>query len=293
MEAIGHSVQTELGFAMTKEQVENIQDVLRGAQSDVDGDERRERSTIQFPYNDLDDAASIAKAVHENAGISCTIDQLAAYVKNSMTSGAFRLRLSNAATFGLTDNERGEVRLTDLGRRIADPAQEASAKVDAFLVVPLYARIYDNYKGFTLPGAAALEKFMREVGVAPKQTGKARQAFMRSARQAGFFAHGEDRLVRPAGPGTRPLEGGSGAAAGAEDKKDKKLGNGGGGGGVELNLDPLLIELLKKIPSAETGWPEAQRVRWFKTFAMNVSQIYDEDDKPVELDIKVAKEVAN
>jgi hypothetical protein len=79
-----------------------------------------------------------------------------------------------------------------------------------------------------------------------------------------------------------------------DDKKDKKSGNGGSnGGGVELNLDPLLIELLKKIPSAEAGWPEAQRVRWFRTFAMNVSQIYDEDDKPVEMDIKIAKEAAN
>jgi hypothetical protein len=95
------------------------------------------------------------------------------------------------------------MRLTSLGRSIADPSQEATAKVEPFLAVPLYVRICDNCKGFTLPGAAALEKFMREVGVSSKQTGKARQAFMRSARQAGFFEHGEDRLVRPAGPGTR------------------------------------------------------------------------------------------
>jgi hypothetical protein len=287
MPVIGHSVQAERGFVMTKEQVENIQDALRGAQSDDDGDGRRERSTIQFPYNDLDDAVSIAKAVHENAGISCTIDQLAAYVKNSMTSGAFRLRLSNAATFGLTDNERGEVRLTELGRRVADPAQEATARVDSFLAVPLYTRIYDNYKGFTLPGAAALEKFMREVGVSSKQTGKARQAFMRSARQAGFFAHGEDRLVRPAGPGTKPLEG-----ADQKNEKPPKGSKNGSGGGDDLNLDPLLVELLKKIPPAESGWPEAQRLRWFRTFAMNVSQIYD-NDTPIELEIKVAKEAAD
>ena len=45
-----------------------------------------------------------------------------------------------------------------------------------------------------------------------------------------------------------------------------------------LSLDPLLIELLKKIPPTESGWPEAQRVRWFRTFAMNVSQIYDNEN---------------
>lgn len=230
---------------MTKEQVENIQDAMLSQQSDEDGGDKRERSTIQFPYNDLDDAVAIAKAVHENAGTSCSLDQLAAYLKNSFTSGSFRLRVSNAATFGLTDNERGEVRLTELGRRIADPSQEAAAKVELFLVVPLYSRIYENYKGFTIPGAAALEKFMREVGVSSKQTGKARQAFMRSARQAGFFAHGEDRLVRPAGPGTKPIEAAELASA-EHDAKRKKNGGSGDGGDMGLNLDPLLIELLKK-----------------------------------------------
>lgn len=39
--------------------------------------------------------------------------------------------------------------------------------------------------------------------------------------------------------------------------------------------------------------PAAQRVRWFRTFAMNVSQIYDEDDKPVEMKIELEKEAAN
>jgi len=259
---------------MTKEQVENIQDAMRAAQSEEDGDEKRERSTIQFPYNDLDDAVAIARAVHENAGISCTIDQLAAYVKNSMTSGAFRLRLSNAATFGLTENERGEVRLTELGRRIADPSQEAAAKIDSFLAVPLYSRIYEHYKGFTLPSAAALEKFMGEVGVSSKQTGKARQAFMRSARQAGFFAHGEDRLVRPAGPGTKPLEG---AGETEKEKKPPKGGrNGDGGDDNPPDLHPFIQGLLRELPKAGEVWPDAKRKLWLDTAGSIFKMIYKE-----------------
>jgi hypothetical protein len=46
--------------------------------------------------------------------------------------------------------------------------------------------------------------------------------------------------------------------------------------------------LLKKIPTSG-DWPATQRVRWFRTFAMNVSQIYDEDDAPVELKIDLEK----
>ena len=52
------------------------------------------------------------------------------------------------ARVGITDNERGEVRLTALGRRIADSAQETVARVDAFMNVPLYDRIFKNYEGF-------------------------------------------------------------------------------------------------------------------------------------------------
>lgn len=267
---------------MAEEQVQNIRDA-----QPVD-DEGRERSTIQFPYNDLNSAIELAKGVADNAGVECTLDQLAAYLKQSMTSGAFRLRVSTAATFGLTENERGSVKLTTLGRRIADPQQEAVARADAFLTVPLYSKVYENFKGYTLPGAAAIEKFMKDVGVSSKQLDKARQVFMRSARQAQFFEHGEDRLVKPAGstgPGTPP----------ATDQKDeslvtpiKKTGDGDGTDG--WNLDPLLIELLKKIPSVEKGWPAAQRVRWFRTFAMNVSQIYDGDEgEPVEMTIELEK----
>jgi hypothetical protein len=53
-----------------------------------------------------------------------------------------------------------------------------------------------------------------------------------------------------------------------------------------------LIALLKNIPTSGE-WPAARRVRWFRTFAMNVSQIYDGDNEPVEMKINLDKEAAN
>ena len=64
-------------------------------------------------------------------------------------------------------------------------------------------------------------------------------------------------------------------------------GGSGGDGTGELGLDPLLIALLKKVPTPDNGWPGPNRVRWFRTFAMNVSQIYDGDGEPVELKIEL------
>ncbi len=234
--------------------------------------EKRERSTIQFPYNDLDDAVTIVKAIHEHAGLSCTIDQLAAYQKQSMTSGAFRLRVGNAAMFGLTVNERGQVSLTDLGRRISDPEQEASAKAEAFLEVPLYRLIHDHFKGYQLPPTAALERFMRDSGVSPKQTDKARHAFQRSARQAGYFVHGEDRLVRPAGPGTRPTD----RSPETETSAATAEKTGGGGGGVPPGPThhPFIEGLIRELPKTGDPWPAKKQELWLDTARSIFKMIY-------------------
>jgi hypothetical protein len=150
----------------------------------------------------------------------------------------------------------------------------------------LFKAIFDNYKGGVLPSQpAALEREIVGLGVSEKVKDRARQKFEKSAEQAGFFEHGKNRLVMPAGaPIREPLR----EPAKEDDGGGGFVGSGGGGegGGEKLDLDPLLIALLKKIPTAEKGWPAPQRVRWFRTFAMNVSQIYDEDDSPVEMEIK-------
>jgi hypothetical protein len=74
-------------------------------------------------------------------------------------------------------------------------------------------------------------------------------------------------------------------------REEENNGGGSGGGGNDWGLDPLLLALLKKIPDVEKGWPAAQRVRWFRMFAMNVSQIYDGEGDPVEM--KIELEAAN
>jgi hypothetical protein len=83
---------------------------------------KRERSTIEFPYNDLDNAVGIAKGIERAGGTACALDQLAA-VLSVTVSGPFRQRVANAKTFGFIDTERGgQVRLTELGRAVADPS---------------------------------------------------------------------------------------------------------------------------------------------------------------------------
>src|SRR5690606_296571 len=121
----------------------------------------RERSTIAFPYNALEDAASVARTVVTKFGNSCDLAQLAAALGHvAVRSGAFQLRIQAARVFGLIDLERQQVNLSPLGRKLVFPATEASAKVEAFLSVPLYKAVYEEFKSGLLPPAQALDNTM-------------------------------------------------------------------------------------------------------------------------------------
>lgn len=241
-------------------------------------DSKRTLSTIEFPYGDLDDAVELATAVHSIGGQSCTVDQLAAFLKQSANSGAFRLRLSFPRIFGLTENERGTVRLTDLGMKVVDSTQADVARVEAFLKVPLYAKVYEKYKGYTLPPASALEREMAAMGVAPKQTDKARQAFDRSARQAGFYNLGTDRLTIPPmknRPETKPLD---------APPATPRNGSGGNSDGELPELDAIIAGLLKRLPKAGEVWPELERKLWLQLLEGSFKLIYKDQPSGNALD---------
>jgi len=262
---------------------DNVTNVAEAMQDDVDS---RQRSSIGFPYNHLGDAMEVAQAIHTNVGTGeCHDSQLSAWMNVSPKSSGYRIQISAARMFGLVETVSGNHKLSPLGRAIVDPQQERAARANAFLNVPLYRAIYEKYKGGVLPPPAALERDIIGLGVAEKQTGRARQVFERSAEQANYFEHGKNRLVMPA-VAVRESQ--------PEKLEEKGKNGGGGGGGIDdgltgLGLDPLLIALLKKIP-ASGEWPASQRLRWFRTFAMNVSQIYDgEMVEPVELKIELER----
>jgi hypothetical protein len=111
---------------------------------------------------------------------------------------------------------------------------------------------------------------------------------MRSARQAGFFAHGEDRLVRPSfptgGPGTRPIDGAN------EDGQNKgKLGGGGSGGdGTAPPRHPLIEGMFQSLPENGTPWTLDEAADWLHAAAYNLRFAYKLKGK-ITIDIKIEK----
>ncbi len=247
----------------------------------ADAAQQRQRSSIAFPYADLEAAVKLAIAVHQHVGTGeCGDDQLAAWTDQSPKSSGFRTQVYAARMFGVLDGESGKHRLSDLGRKIIDPSKERAAKIEAFLSVPLYLAVYEHFKGHVLPPPAAFERELVNFGVSEKVKDRARQVLERSAEQAGFFEQGRNKLVAP------------GVLADATRKEDLGGGSGSGGGGSEeeenLNdhLDPVIAALVEKLPPAGSEWDAKGRVRWLRMIEMAFQEAYGEAE---EISISVGK----
>lgn len=222
---------------------------------------KRQSSSIEFPYADLDQVKKVAEAVRDVGGTSCDIEQLAAKLGQPSTSGTFKLRVFAARTFGLVKSERGTVTLKELGSRICDPDQSRAAGVEAFLGVPLYKAIYEQFKTVTLPGPEGLEGAIVNLGVVPKQKATARQVFLRSAKQAGFFDLVPNKLVMPV----------MGAAYPSQPPLPVKPNGDGGQQRVqretESGIHPFIQGLLATLPGPDTEWETQARVKWLQAAA--------------------------
>lgn len=163
-------------------------------------EEQRGRSSVDFPYFDLESGVEIGKAIAELGGISCDSASLAAKLSMAPDGGGFRTRLLAAKIFNIISYGRGnagQIDLTEIGRSIADPLTERKGKFEAFMSIALYRTLFEQLKGSLLPPPPAIERMMESMGVAPKQKDRARQVFLRSAKQAGLLELASDRLTPP------------------------------------------------------------------------------------------------
>jgi hypothetical protein len=228
--------------------------------------EERGRSTVDFPYFDLDSAVEVAQAVRDVGVTACDPASLATKLNMAPDGGGFRMRLLTAKVFGLISYGRaagGLVELSELGRQVADPQSERRGKLGAFMAIPLYKSLFERLKGQVLPPPPAIERLMESMGVAPKQKDKARQAFMRSAKQAGLFELSNDRMTLP--PSVQAASPTPSPAPAPSDNNRSNRGSGTGGGGEDLH--PFIRGLIDKLPPPDAEWDLTARAKWLTTAA--------------------------
>lgn len=243
-----------------------------GATVSGEGRVSYDRSTISFPYFDLSESVRLATAMSANVGKDeASDDQLAAWVEFSPKSSGYRARIASARTFGILEQGSvGDHRLTDLGLKVVSDDHSRAGLAEAFLRVPLFKRVYEQWQGQQLPPAASLERAMIQMGVANKQAARARQVLERSATRAGFFENGRDRLVPPGIRQSEVSEPANQAEVVSDDEFSAEWSNG---------VDPIIRGLLQRLPPSGSVWAEDERQLWLDLLKGSFKLIYrDKED---------------
>jgi hypothetical protein len=243
-------------------------------------------SGTAHPYFDLDAGIKVAEVIHKQGGGAAASDQLAAWLDYaSIKSGTYLTRIAAARQFGLIESVSGGLAITDRGRTILAPVMpddSLNAKVDAFLDVELFAKVYEQFKGASLPPEAGLKNlFLQTYKILPDRVPQAVRVFLNSAEQAGFFKTTGDRtrLVKPTPhtvnqPATPdPQKKDEQQPSPAHDKQRAHVAEGPAG------VHSAIIGLLRDLPPPGTTWSPKKKLRFLDAFKAAVDHIYPEDDE--------------
>jgi hypothetical protein len=153
---------------------------------------KRVLAQTRYAVYSLADAVQVASAIHTQGGGVASVDELAVWLGyKSANNGAYYDRLSAARMFGLIQGQGQQITLTEQAKHLLMPVfpeDAATAKVESFMLVPLFRAIYEQFKGSPLPPESGLKNLMRtKYGVPPSRVDTAFRALMESADQAGFF----------------------------------------------------------------------------------------------------------
>jgi hypothetical protein len=240
-------------------------------------------SGTAHPYFDLDAGIKVAEVIHTQGGGAAAADQLAAWLDYASTkSGTYLTRIAAAKQFGLVESVNGGLAVTDRARTILAPVMpddSSNAKVEAFLDVELFAKVYEQFKGTSLPPESGLKNlFLQTYKLLPDRVPQAVRVFLNSAEQAGFFKASGDRgrLVKPTSHARQSaVEGKKDEQSAAPLHEKPRVHVAEGPAGVHS----AIVGLLRDLPAPGTTWSPKKKQRFMDAFKAAIDHIYPEDDE--------------
>ena len=242
----------------------------------------RRPTEVGTPYFTLEKCVEIAGIIYNKGGGSCSRSQLASMLNMAIDGGSFITRVTASKAYGLIEQEGDQLRVTDRGRAIVAPVLPADAdraRLDAFLNVPLFKRVYEEYNGQSLPPETGLRNLLAaRYGVAPGRVIPTVSILLESAQEAGLFkvAGNRSRMVAPlpaattATPTAAVVTAPPAIAQGVVPAAIV---------GTQGDIPAGIIGLLQGLPPAGTVWSKKKRDALIAAFTKAVEWIYpDRED---------------
>lgn len=240
------------------------------------------KSGVSYPYYDLDQSVEVANVIHEKAGGNCTREQLAPLLGYSGTkNGGFLSRLSAAKTFGLVQEDGGNLRITERAQNILSPVTPEDtkrARIEAFLAVELFRNVYEKFKGTTLPADVGLKNlFQTTYKIVPDRIAPALRVLMDSAATAGFLSANRDRMTMPIVKGVGSEQKPPPETPPPADEANKGKG-GSGGGEPPPGIPSAIYELMREFPPAGTTMSAKKRTNLVSALTALMTVLYPEEE---------------
>jgi hypothetical protein len=232
------------------------------------------------PYFDLDFSLKVAEIIYNKGGGACTGDQLAAWLEYaSVRSGTYLTRVSAANKhFGLIEQNGDTFSVTERAKKILAPVMPedaVNAKVEAFMAVPLFVKVYEQFRGSQIPPEVGLKNlFQSTYKLLPDRALAAVRIFLNSAEQAGLLTADRTRLIKPAvSAAAKPPQAEKDEPAAAEKPKV-----GGSGGDGPRGIHEAISGLLRYLPPPGTPWSAQKKEAFMKAFTAAIDLIYPEEN---------------
>lgn len=188
----------------------------------------------RFPGVDLATCVEVPRVLHMKGGGQATPDQMAAHLGYKGTNnGAYLTKIGATTLFGLITRNGPVFVLTPLAHQLLSPTYPHEMKralVDAFLNVPLFKKIYEDFKGKELPPEFGMMNALRlKYGVNANRVGDAYHSLLESADTAGFFETKNGARTHLIMPLVQPIPGAA-TTPPTEERSRTEFGGGDGGG---------------------------------------------------------------
>ena len=196
-------------------------------------------SEVRFPVYSLLDSLEVARAIHEKGGGLASNEQLAVFLRyRGSNNGSYLARVAAARMFDFVAGEGSRLTISPRAQTILMPVYKEQVEqglLDAFMGVPLYRAVYEEYLGKDLPSPFGMTNALRtRFGVAPSRVEPALRALMESADQAGLFKTKGSRtqlIIPTIGRTPAPRDDRREERTNDPDEQERDAGGGGGGGG--------------------------------------------------------------